>query len=117
MSGAIPPLPQYTFMAWCSVKAQGQLYLYLYCFQEPRLRVFENRVLRRTFGLKREQVARGKRILYNKELHNLHTSPNIIRVIKSRRKRCAEYVARMGEMGNTYKILVGNLREETAWKS
>jgi hypothetical protein len=49
--------------------------------------VFENTVLRRTFGPKREEVAGGWRRLHNEELHNLYASPNIIRVIKSRRMR------------------------------
>jgi hypothetical protein len=52
-------------------------------------------------------VAGGWRRLRNEELHNLYTSPNIIRVIKSRRIRWAEHVARMGEMRNVYKILIG----------
>jgi hypothetical protein len=55
--------------------------------KEHRLRVYENRVLRRIFGPKREEVAGGLRTLQNEELHNLYSSPNIIRVIKSRRMR------------------------------
>jgi hypothetical protein len=58
--------------------------------------VFENRVLRRIFGLKRDEVTGEWRKLHNEELHNLYSSPNIIRTIKSRRKRWAEHVARMG---------------------
>jgi hypothetical protein len=65
------------------------------------LKEFENRVLRRIFGPKREEVAGGWRRLHNEELHNLYGSPNIIRVIKSRRMRWAGNVARMGEMRNT----------------
>jgi hypothetical protein len=57
--------------------------------------VFENRVLRRIFGTKREEVAGGWRRLHNEELHNLYTSANIIRVIKSKRTRLAGQVARM----------------------
>jgi hypothetical protein len=53
--------------------------------EENRLRVFENRVLRRTFGRKRDEVTGGWRKLHNQELHNLYSSPNIIRMIKSRR--------------------------------
>jgi hypothetical protein len=68
------------------------------------------RVLRRTFGPKREEVAGGWRRLHNEELHNLYTSPNIIRVTKSRRMRWARNVSRMGEMRNVYNILVGNLK-------
>jgi hypothetical protein len=59
--------------------------------------VFENRVLRRIFGPKRDEVAGEWRKLHNEELHNLHSSPDIIRQIKSRRMRWAGHVARMGE--------------------
>jgi hypothetical protein len=69
--------------------------------------VFENRVLRRIFCPKMEKVVRGFRGLHNEELHNLYTSPNIIRVIKSRRMTWMGHVARMGEMRNAYKISVG----------
>jgi hypothetical protein len=64
-----------------------------------RLRVFENRVLRRTFGPKRDEVMAEWRKLHNKELHDLYSSPSIIRVIKSRRMRWAGHVARMGRKG------------------
>jgi hypothetical protein len=57
---------------------------------------------------KREKVTGGWRRLHNEELHNLYTSPNIIRVITLRRLRWSEHVARMGEMRNAYNILVGN---------
>jgi hypothetical protein len=60
--------------------------------------VFENRVLRRIFGLKREEMVGGWRRLHNEELYNLHTSPNFIGVIKSRRLEWAGCVAHMGEM-------------------
>jgi hypothetical protein len=69
--------------------------------------VFENRVLRRIFGTKREEVAGGWRRLYNEELHNLYASPNIIRVMKSRRMTWVGHVARMGQMRNAYNILSG----------
>jgi hypothetical protein len=69
--------------------------------------VFENRVLRRIFGPKRDEVTRGWRKLYNEELHNLYSSPSIIRIINSRRMRCVGHVARMGEKRNAYRILVG----------
>jgi hypothetical protein len=75
--------------------------------EEHRLRVFENRVLRRIFGLKRDEVMGDWRKLHNEELHNLYSSPNIIRMIKSRRMRWAGHVERMGETRNAYRILVG----------
>jgi hypothetical protein len=75
--------------------------------EEHRFRVFENRVLRRIFRPKRDEVTGGWRKLHNFELHNLHSSPNIIRAVKSRRMRWAGYVARMEEMINVYKTVVG----------
>jgi hypothetical protein len=65
--------------------------------EEHRLRVFGNRVLRRIFGPKRYEVRGDWRKLHNEELHNLYSSPNIIRMIKSRRMRWVGHVARMGE--------------------
>jgi hypothetical protein len=73
--------------------------------EEHRLRVFENRVLRRTFGQKRVEVTGGWRKLHNEELHNLYSSPNIIRMMKSRMMRWAGHVARVGANRNTYRIL------------
>jgi hypothetical protein len=64
-------------------------------------------LLRRIFGPKRHEVTGGWRKLHNEELHNLNSSPSKIRVIKSRRMRCAGHVARMGERRNAYRILVG----------
>jgi hypothetical protein len=64
---------------------------------ECRLRVFENKVLRRIYEPKRDEVRGEKRRLHNKELYALYSSPNIIRMIKSRRLRWAGYVARMGK--------------------
>jgi hypothetical protein len=75
--------------------------------EECRLRVFENKVLRRIFGPKRDEVTREWRRLHNKELYALYSSPNIIRVIKSRRLRWAGHVARMGERRGAYRGLVG----------
>jgi hypothetical protein len=69
--------------------------------------VFGNRVLRRIFRPEREEVARSRTRLHNEELHNLYTSSNIIRVIKSRRMRWAGHVARAEEKRNEYIILVG----------
>jgi hypothetical protein len=71
------------------------------------LMVFENRVLRRIYGLKRDEVAGEWRRLHNEELNELYSSPNIIQVIKSRRMRWAGHVARMGEGRGAYRILVG----------
>jgi hypothetical protein len=73
--------------------------------EEHRLKVFENRVLRRIFGPKRDDVTGDWRKLHNEELHNLYSLPN--RMIKSRRTRWAGHVARMGETRNAYRILVG----------
>jgi hypothetical protein len=72
---------------------------------EHGLRVFENRVLTRIFGPKRDEVTRNWRKLH--ELQNLYTSPSIIRMIKSRRVRWIEHVARMAQKRNAYRILVG----------
>jgi hypothetical protein len=69
--------------------------------------VFENRVLRRIFGPKRDGVTGGWRKLHTEELHNLYSSPSIIRIIKSRRMRWVAHVARMGEKRNVYRLLVG----------
>jgi hypothetical protein len=63
--------------------------------EEHRLRVFQNRVLRRIFEFKRYEVIGGRRKLHNEELHNLYSSPSIIRMIKCRRMKWAGLVARM----------------------
>jgi hypothetical protein len=70
--------------------------------EEQRLRV-----LRRIFGLKRDDVTGGWRELHNEEIHNLYSSPSIIRMIRSRRMRWAGHVARMVETRSTYRIMVG----------
>ncbi|KAJ4447002.1 hypothetical protein ANN_08990 [Periplaneta americana] len=75
--------------------------------EEHRLRVFENKVLRKIFGAKRDKVTGEWRKLHNTELHALYSSPDIIRNIKSRRLRWAGHVARMGESRNAYRVLVG----------
>jgi hypothetical protein len=76
-------------------------------WEEHRLRVFKNRVLRRTFEPKRDGVTGEWRRLHNEELNDLLSSPNIIRVIKSRRMRWAVHVERMGEGRGAYRVLVG----------
>ncbi|KAJ4435817.1 hypothetical protein ANN_18436 [Periplaneta americana] len=75
--------------------------------EEQRLRVFENKVLRKIFGAKRDEVTGEWRKLHNAELHALYTSPDIIRNIKSRRLRWAGHDARMGESRNAYRVLGG----------
>jgi len=74
--------------------------------EKRRLRVFENRVLRRLFGPKRDEVTGEWRKLHNEELNDLYSSPNIVRMIKSRRMRWAGHVARMGERRGVYRVLV-----------
>jgi hypothetical protein len=80
---------------------------YLTLREEHRLRVFENRVLRRIFEPKRDEVTGEWRKLHNEEFHNLYSSPDIIRQVKSRRMRWAGHIARMGEETKVYKGLVG----------
>jgi len=75
--------------------------------EECRLRVFENRVLRRVFGPKRDKVRGESRKLHNEELSDLYSLPNIVRVVKLRRMRWAGHVARMGEGRGVHRILVG----------
>jgi hypothetical protein len=75
--------------------------------EEHRLGVFENRMLRRIFGPKRDEVTGEWRKLRNEELHELYSSPSIIRIIKARRMRWAGHVARMGEKRNAYRLFVG----------
>ena len=72
-----------------------------------RLRIFENRVLRRIFGPKRDEVTGEWRKLNNEELNYLYCSLNILLVIKSGRLRWAEHVARMGEGRSVYRVSVG----------
>ena len=75
--------------------------------EERKLRVFDNMVLRRIFGPRRDEVTGDWRRLHNEELHDFYCSPNIVRVIKWRRMRWAGHVARMGEERGTYRFLVG----------
>ena len=75
--------------------------------EERKLRVFENMVLRRIFGPRRDKLTGEWRRLHNEELNDLYSSPNIVRVIKSRKMRWAGHVARMGEERGVYRVLVG----------
>jgi hypothetical protein len=75
--------------------------------EEHRLRVFEKSVLRRIFGPKRDEVTGEWRKLRSRELHNLYSSPDITRQIKSRRMRWARHVALTGEERNVYRVLMG----------
>jgi hypothetical protein len=75
--------------------------------EERRLRVFENRVLKKVFGPKRDEVTGECRKLHNEELNDLYSLSNIVRVVKSRRMRWAGHVARMGENRDVHRVLVG----------
>jgi hypothetical protein len=79
--------------------------------EEHRLRDFENRVLRMIFGPKRDEDGSWRKI-HNDELHSLYSSPNIVRVIKSKRMRWVGHVARIGEGRGVYRVLVGR----SEWK-
>jgi hypothetical protein len=74
--------------------------------EEHRLKVFENRVLRKTFGPKRDELTGEWRKLHNEELRDLYSSSSKIRMIKSRRMRLVEHVARIGEKRNAYRLLM-----------
>ena len=74
--------------------------------EERRLRVFENRVLRRIFGPTRIEITEEWRKLHSEELNDLYSSPNIVRVIKSRRMSWAGHVARMREWRGVYRVLM-----------
>jgi hypothetical protein len=83
--------------------------------EEHRLRVFENTVLRRIFGTKREEDGSWRK-LHNDELHNLYSSPNIVRVIKSRRIKWAGHVARMGDGRGVYRVWLGGPKVRDHWE-
>ena len=92
--------------------------------EERRLRVFEKWVLRRIFESKRDEVTGEWKKLHNEVLNDLHSSPNIVRVINSRRMRWTGHVARMGERRGVYRVLVGKsegkiplARPERRWKN
>jgi hypothetical protein len=75
--------------------------------EDRRLKMFENRGLRRIFGLKKDKVTGGWRKLHNEELHNLYRMPNLIRMMKSRKMNWARLVARVEAKRSTYRVLVG----------
>jgi hypothetical protein len=82
--------------------------------EEHRLKMFENRVLRRIFGPKRDEMTQEWRKLHNEQLHDLYSPQSIIRIIKPRMKRLAGHVARMGEKMNAYRLLVGKSKGKRA---
>ena len=83
--------------------------------EKRKLKVFENTVLRRIFGPRRDEVTGEWRRLYNEELTDLYSSPNIVRVIKSIRTRWAGHVARMGEEREVYRVLLGKPEGGDHW--
>jgi hypothetical protein len=83
--------------------------------EEHGLRIFENGELRRIFGPKREEDGSWRK-LQNDELYYLHSPPNNVRLIKSRRTRWAGYVARMGEGRGVYRFLVGDPKGRDHWE-
>jgi len=83
--------------------------------EERKLRVFENRVFRRIFGPRRDEVTGEWRRLHNEQLNDLYSSPNIARVIKSRRMRWTGHVARMGEERGVYRVFLGKPEGKSHW--
>jgi len=83
--------------------------------EESKLRLSENMVLRRIFGPRRDEVTGEWRKLHNEELNDLYCSPNIVRVIKSRRMRWAGHVARMGEERGMYRVMLGKPEGRSHW--
>jgi len=83
--------------------------------EERKLRVFENMVLRRISGPRMDEVTGKWRRLHNEELNDLYSSPNIVRVIKSRRMGWTGHVARMGEERGVYRVLVGKTEGNSHW--
>jgi hypothetical protein len=85
--------------------------------EERRLRLFENTALRGILGSERDEVTREWRKLHNEELNDMYSSPNIVRVIKSRRMRLAGHVARIGNRRGVYRALLGKPeRKRPLWK-
>jgi hypothetical protein len=81
--------------------------------EEHRLWVFENRVLKKIFGRRRDELTGDWRTLHNEALNDLYSSPNIVQVIKLRRVRLVGHVARMGERRGVYRVLVRKHEKET----
>jgi len=94
---------------WGIKVGSSSFHVYVFWGEERRLKVFENRVLRKIFRLKRDEETGEWNKLHIEELNDLYSTPNIIRVIKSRILRGAGYVAGMGERRNVYRVFV--------WKS
>ena len=84
--------------------------------EERRLRVFENRMLRRVFGPKRDKVTGEWKKLHNEELNDLYSLPNIVWMVKSKRMRWAGHVARMGEDRGVHMVLVGRPEGKMHWE-
>ena len=85
--------------------------------EERSVVMFENRLLRRIFGSKRDEITRKWRKLNNEELNALYSLSNIVQVIKWRRMRWAGHIARMGKRSVVYRVFWGNLRERTTWET
>jgi hypothetical protein len=115
LSGIVPPFSIFLLIASLCLMCSCDSRVKFYGFEtwsptlreEHRPRIFKSRVLRRIFGPKRDEVTGEWRKLHNEELNDLYCSPNIVRVIKSRRMRWAGHVARMGERRGVYRVLVG----------
>ena len=99
------------FIGYCDLKHYENS---LTLREERRLRVFENWVLRRVFGPKRDEVTGEWRKLHN-ELNDLYSLPNIVRVVKSRRMRWAGHVGRMEEDRGVHRVLVGKAEGKSHW--
>jgi hypothetical protein len=104
-------------LVWYSIRHGKSLCINIYTplGEERRLRVFENKMLRKIFGPKREEDVSWRK-LHNHELHSLYSSPNIVRVIKSRRMRWAGHVARMGEGRDVYRFWLGGPKPRDHWE-
>jgi hypothetical protein len=98
----ILPVVLYGCESWCLILREQHT---------SRLRLFEKAELRRIFGSKRDEIIGDWRKLLNDELYNLNSSPNIIRIIKSRRMRLTRHVACMREKRNAYRVLVRNQKK------